>query len=173
MRAMVELLGAVAAGIAIVTGGIKGGGWLLAKRRERKALAAKAGASGWPTDPPYPVRLKCREQTEFHPQSGYHEGLVFEVFNESDKAVTVKGFGLDITLHSQDEWHDYEQARHYPPYEFPLRREPHDGLDGFIDTEALVDEIHTRGDSDYVVEWRPYVDVAGYGKHTVDLEKGD
>lgn len=167
-----EALGAIAAVIGIATAVIKGGGWIRKKRVERKAvMAAQAREALQPTEPPYPVRFTCRDETEFHPGSGYHEGLVFEVFNHSNNPVSVKGFGLDITMRTQDEWHEYEQARHHPPYEFPVRLVPHDALDGYIDTDALAEEIDMRGQSDCVLEWRPYVEVAGYGKKVVEVEK--
>src|SRR4051794_37968547 len=95
---MAEVLGAIAAAMAIVGGFATGARWLLKKGRERKALKAENARAGLPPpEQPYPARLTCREETDFHPGSGYHEGLVFEVFNESDQPVTVKGFGLDIT----------------------------------------------------------------------------
>lgn len=35
----------------------------------------------------FPVRLTCRDATEFYPGSGYREGLQFEVFNHSDEGL--------------------------------------------------------------------------------------
>ena len=131
-------------------------------RKQQQTLAANL---------PYPVRFTVREETDFHPSSVYHEGLVFDVFNHSDKPVTVRGFGVDITYATQDEWHEYEQARHHPPYDFPIRLAPHDGLDGSIETDALADEIAERGLDDCFVSWSPYVEVAVFGKKTVEVEK--
>ena len=64
-------------------------------------------------EPPFPVRLTCRGDTDFHPEGGYYEVLVFEVFNNSvpPQTVTVKGFGLEFELHAYDTWYQHEQAR--------------------------------------------------------------
>ncbi|MDQ3767605.1 MAG: hypothetical protein M3346_09695 [Actinomycetota bacterium] len=164
METVVPIIAGIVATVAAL---LKGGGWLRKKLRERKA---RKGQRALAANPPYPVRLTCREETEFHPGSGYHEGLVFEVFNHSDKPVTVKGFGLDITMQGQAEWHEHELARHHPPYNFPARLAPNDALDGYIDTDVLADEIYERGDHDYVVSWSPYVEVAGFGEKTVEAE---
>jgi hypothetical protein len=117
---------------------------------------------------PYPVRLTVRDHEEFHPSSGYQEGSRFEVFNESDEPVTVLGFGLKLTMQRGGEWHDYEQARHHPPYEFPYRLAPNDGLDGYIHHESLMDVLHERGDYEVLVATTPYVDVMGYGEKTIE-----
>ena len=139
---------------------------------EARLKADTSQASLPPATPPYPVQFTCREDNGFHPSSGYHEGLFFEVFNESDKPVTVKGFGLEITLRTQAEWHEYDTS---PPFAAVHLSgsgpQPNDGLDGHINTEWLADEIWARGESDYVVNWRPYVELAGYGVKTVDIEK--
>jgi hypothetical protein len=45
-----------------------------------------------------------------------------------------------------------------------------DGLEGVIDTEALTDEMYERGGSDYVVGWRAYVEVVGYGRKFVEIQ---
>jgi hypothetical protein len=96
--------------------------------------------------------------------------LVFEVFNLSDKTVTVRGFGLDCTYAASDEWHEYELARQHPARNFPVRLEPHNALDGFIETDFVADEIHERGNYKYFVEWKPHVDVAGYGVRHVEAQ---
>lgn len=161
---MAEVLGAVAATIAIVTGAVKGGSWVRRKLRERKERTSAQ------SEPEYPVRLTCSDADDYHPSAGFQEGYYIEVFNHSEKPVTVKGFGLDITMQGQAEWHEHELARHHPPYNFPARLAPNDALDGYIDTDVLADEIYERGDHDYVVSWSPYVEVAGFGEKTVEAE---
>jgi hypothetical protein len=168
----VEVLFAIAAAVGILTGALTLASWIAGKRRDRKRRKAEQALAPRPPDEPtYPVRLTCREETEFDPDSGFHEGLIFEVFNESDKPVTINGFGLEITMQAQGEWHEYEQARHHPPHVFPVRLEPHDGLQGYIQPEAVVEDIHSRGRGDYVVDWSPYVDVLGYGKKAAEVKK--
>lgn len=169
----VEAVVAIVAGfVAIATGVVKGGGWLLKKGREKKArkqqqaLAAQ-GSEG--AEDRYPVRFTCREETEFHPGHGYRDGYVFEVFNHSEKPVTVNGFGLDLEMYLHDEWHEYEQAVTYPPVQFPRRLAPNDALEGSIDTEGLLDELHPRKEE--FRSWKPYVAVAGFGKKYVKPEK--
>jgi hypothetical protein len=166
-----EILGAIAAGL-VVAAIAAGARFATNKVQARRVLRRNQSQGDLPApEPPFPVRLTCREETEFHPSSGYSEGLVFEVFNTSDQPVTVRGFGLDVTMHDHAEWHEYEQARHFPPYSFPVRLEPHDALDGVIDTEAFGDELYERGVKEQFVEWRPYVDVAGYGIGNVEIDR--
>jgi hypothetical protein len=160
---MVEVISAVAGGIAILTaawGAVRAARRKLRERRQRKEIK----------QPSYPVRLICREANDFHPSSGYHEGLYFEIFNESEKPVTVRGFGLDIEMRGPDEWHGYQLSHQHPADTFPMRLEPNDAVDGYIDIEALRDEIHGRGESRFLVGWRPYVDVAGYGQAFSEIE---
>jgi hypothetical protein len=97
---MAEVLGAIAAAIAIVAGVVKGGGWARRKLRERKERNRAAES-----EPEYPVRLTCSDADDYHPSVGFHEGLYIEVFNQSEKPVTIKSFGLDLTMHHQAEWH--------------------------------------------------------------------
>jgi hypothetical protein len=84
--------------------------------------------------------------------------------------VTIRGFGLDIEMRGPDVWHDFQATHQYPVDIFPLRLEPHDGVDGYIDVEALRDEIHARGESSFVIGWRPYVEVVGYGQAVAEIE---
>jgi hypothetical protein len=94
----------------------------------------------------FPVRLTCRSETDFHPSSGYHEGLSFEVFNHSDKAVRIKGFGLKLRLSGRNgEWFETEQTRSHPPLDLPSRLLPNDGLEGYLDSESLGDRLHEEG----------------------------
>jgi hypothetical protein len=125
--------------------------------------------SAGPTED-FPVRLTCRDETEFDPGSGYREGLQFEVFNHSDKAVRVKGFGLRLSMSGPGaDWVEYEQAHQHPRIDFPAPLEPNDGLEGYIDHESLGDELHQRGLFEYVGESTPYVDVIGFGVHTTEI----
>lgn len=118
----------------------------------------------------FPVRLTCRDETEFDPGSGYREGLRFEVFNESDNAARVKGFGLKLSMAGPGaDWIEYEQARQHPRIEFPVWLEPNDGLEGYIDHESLGDELHQRGIFEYLRESTPYVEVIGFGEHTTEI----
>jgi hypothetical protein len=158
-----KILAEAAAGIAIlsaVAGSVK---WAIAKSRQTKQKRELATA-----EEQYPVRLTCEERNDFHPASGYREGVFVEVFNIGDRPVTVKGFGLDLTLTGPQEWHEYIDVR---SHQFPVRLDPHDGLDGYIDTEAVADQICVDGQSDYAVGWKAYVDVAGYGIKTVNIAK--
>lgn len=167
---MLEILTAGAATIAILTGGFKSAHWMIARRRNRKALKQQAAAA--PAPPAYPVRLTCRNETEFHPSAGYREGFNFEVFNHSDRRVQVRHFGLEIKLHHQDDWYDYITPRRPPPqYEFPVWLEPNEALDGFVDTESIADDYYEEGTHEYFVNWKPYVDVAGFGKHYVEIDR--
>jgi hypothetical protein len=160
---MAVTLGAIAASIAILTAIVRGLYWIYRKFRERRDQRAAP-------QPAYPVRLTCREANDFHPSSGYHEGLHIEVFNKSERTVTIRGFGLDIEMRGPDMWHDFQATHQYPADTFPLRLEPHDGVDGYIDVEALRDEIHARGESSFVIGWRPYVEVVGYGQAVAEIE---
>jgi hypothetical protein len=155
-----EILPELSAAAGVLTALASVGHWL------RKRWSGR-NARGLPSA--YPVRLTCRADDDLDPQSGPREGLDFEVFNHSDKTVTVRGFGLEMTLHNFHEWQEWALARHHPPHKFPVRLEPHDGLDGHIDTEALIDELHFR--ADYLLDWKPYVDVVGYDKLHVDIQK--
>jgi len=90
-----EVVTVVATFVGILTGVATLVGLLSKKVKGRKARRLElALAADGPADS-YPVRFRCREEEEFHPQSGFHEGLVFEVFNHSDHPVTVKSFGLE------------------------------------------------------------------------------
>lgn len=160
---MAEVLGAVAATIDIVTGGVKGGSWVRRKLRERKERKSAAQS-----EPEYPVRLTCSDADDYHPSAGFHEGYYIEVFNHSEKPVTVKGFGLDLTMHHQAEWHRYEYPIGYSHSSFPSRVEPNDGLDGYIDTEALADQIYLDGEKDDWIETHAYVDLIGFGMKKID-----
>ena len=46
---------------------------------------------------------------------------------------------------------------------------PHDALEGVIDTEALSEELYPR--ADYLIGWQPYVELAGDGRKTVEIER--
>jgi hypothetical protein len=165
---MAEILGVIAAAFAVIGGAATGIGWVRRKRRElneRKTAALAPSAA-----PPYPVRFRCWEMTEFHPSSGPQEGLVFEVFNHSDHAVRVKGFGLDITLVAGDnEWHELEQATVYPQITFPAPLDPHDAIEGSIHGESLDERLWAEGN--HHVSSRPYVDIVGYGLATTQIDK--
>jgi hypothetical protein len=165
---MAEILGVIATAFAVLGGAATGIGWLRRKRRElieRKTAALAASAA-----PPYPVRFRCWELTEFHPSGGPQEGLVFEVFNHSDHEVRVKGFGLDITLVAGDnEWHEFEQAAVYPQITFPARLVPHDAIEGSIHTESLDERLWVEGN--HHVASHPYVDIVGYGQATTQIDK--
>jgi hypothetical protein len=117
---------------------------------------------------PFPVRLTCRGATDFDPRSGYHELLEFEVFNTTERVVTIERFGLDITMATTDEWHEFEQASAYPSRGFPLRLEPNDAIRGAIHIESLLDDIHTKPGT--LVGWEPCVDVGGYGRQTTTIQ---
>lgn len=160
---MAETLGALAAGIGILTGIAGVVRWVY--RRFRKWRAQRT-----PAQPIYPVRLTCREANDFHPSSGYHEGLHFEVFNESERTVILRGFGLDIEMRGPAVWHDYQFTHQYPADAFPLRLKPHEGVDGYIDIEALRDEIYARGESSFLIGWSPYVEVVGHGQAVAEIE---
>jgi hypothetical protein len=134
---------------------------LIRRQRAKRTIAAEAA---------YPVRFTSRDVTDFHPQSGYHEVRTFEVFNKSDKAVTVKGFGLHIVFEGQEDWDEFFQATVHPAPVFPVRLEPNDALDGYIHMESLGDELHGRGLLDRIVSIKPYVEIAGYGEHNVEAE---
>lgn len=122
--------------------------------------------------PAYPVRLICRDETEFDPESGYHEFLYFEIFNHSNRTVRVKGFGLRIAMTGpHDQWNEYIQAHQHPLINFPARLRPNDGIEGYMDHEAVGDEMHERGLFDYAGHATPYVDVVGYGEHTAEVTK--
>lgn len=168
----VDILTALAASIAIITGLLKGGAWLRKKLTEHKALRARGPQAALPSpaslDEPYPVRFACWGRTDFHPDSGYAEGLEFELFNASDNPVLVKGFGLEISIRANGDWHAYEQARTHPRRDFPVRLNSHEALDGYIDTEALVEELSDAPGR--VLDWDPYVELAGYGKQLTDIE---
>jgi hypothetical protein len=164
-----EPLAIGAALVAIATAGVKTIGWVAKKVRDRRAIARGPAAA---LSGPYPVRFTCREHTEFHPSSGYREGLAFEVFNVTDQSVTVKGFGLEISMsHDQGTWHEDEHARRRPPLAFPIRLDAHDGVEGYIDTEEVSETLHDRGEGDFVVGWRLYVDLIGYGRSFAPIEK--
>jgi hypothetical protein len=121
----------------------------------------------------FPVRLTCRSETDFHPSSGYHEGLYFQVFNLSDKPVRIKGFGLKLLMSSRNgEWSETEQARSHPPVELPARLEPNDGLEGYLDSESLGDRLHEEGLSKALVDSHPYVEVVGFGQRTAKIVPG-
>lgn len=147
-------------------------GIIAAARAAAKVFKRKK--EGKATDPAatYPVRLTCREHEEFHPSSGYQDGVILEVFNHSNKPVSVKGFGFKITMQDHhQEWPDYELARHFPPHEFPIRLAPNDGLEGYIQAEALAEDLYERGEADFVQgNWVPYVEVIGYGEMTGKIE---
>jgi hypothetical protein len=160
---MLEVISAVAAGIAILTAAA---GVLRAVRRKLREGGQQKSAD----QHSYPVRLVCREANDFHPKSGYHEGLYLEVFNNSEDPVTIRGFGLDIEMRGPDEWHDDQLTHQHPADTFPVRLEPNDAVDGYIDVEALRDEIHARRESQFVIGWRPYVEVAGYGRAFSEIE---
>jgi hypothetical protein len=160
-----EFLLAVAVGVVVAI--IVAVGRTASKSFKGWRAKRKAGPSSNSSDP-YPVRFTVDDYEEFHPSDGYQEGSRFEVFNESDKPVTVLGFGLKLTMRHGGEWHEYEQARHHPPYEFPFRLEPNDGLDGFIHYESLMDELHERGDYQALVATTPYVDVMGFGERKIE-----
>ena len=117
----------------------------------------------------FPLRLTCRDETEFDPGSGYREGLQFEVFNHSDKTVRVRGFGLRLSMAGPGaDWVEYQQARQHPPIDFPVPLDPNDALEGYIDHESLGEDLHQRGLVEYVGESAPYVDVIGFGVLTTE-----
>jgi hypothetical protein len=167
---VVEIVGFAAACAAVLSfvGGLVHFGWK--KRGERKQLKTQHEHEALPAPPPvYPVRVTCREETEFHPHGGYHEGLVFEVYNESDHAVTVEAFGLDFTLVHGDEWHDQELAQLRPPRRFPERLAAHDGFKGTISTSMLSEDPEMPWE--YVVDQEAFIDVAGFGRKVLEIEK--
>jgi len=142
-----------------VIAGIRFGRGRLRSRKAKVDVAA-----------PFPLRFTCRDETEFDPGSGYREGLRFEVFNPSDKAVKVKGFGLKLSMAgSGADWIEYEQAHQYPRIEFPVWLKSYDGLEGYIDHESLGDELHQRGLARFLRESTPYVEVIGFGEHTTEI----
>jgi hypothetical protein len=51
----------------------------------------------------------------------------------------------------------------------PRRVEPNDGLDGYIDTEGLADQIYIEGEKDRWIETHAYVDLIGFGMKKIDL----
>jgi hypothetical protein len=161
-----EIVGTVAGTVTVVGSSIKGGGWFLRRRQARKQAAIEATAgSGAAT---YPVRFTVWSETEFHPGSGYHEGLAFEVYNQSDHPVTIKGFGLEVELlTSGNRWTDREFARAISPLSFPVRLAPHDALTGYVDTEYLGDRLYSEGHEQLASE--PFVDVAGFGVRTTEV----
>lgn len=124
-----------------------------------------------PSTERYPVRLTCVGKTDFHPSFGYHEYFEFEVFNTSDHPVTVRAFGLEFTMYTTDEWHEQELASRLPSVDFPLRLEPRDGVQGWIDVEALSEDMAVK--RDYIVAWHPFVDVPGHGKRIVDIKEDE
>jgi hypothetical protein len=121
----------------------------------------------------FPVRLTCRSETGFHPSSGYHEGLGFEVFNHSDKPVRIKGFGLKLRMAGRNgEWFETEQARSHPPVKLPAVLRPNDGFEGYLDSESLGDRLHEEGLNKELVDSRPYVEVVGFGERTTETVTG-
>ncbi len=167
-----EIVPIIAGAVAILTGLVKAGSWIATKRRARKTLKAERAAAALPPPAPrYPVRFTCRANEDYHPSSGYREILEFEVYNDSERPVTVKGFGLDVTMHAQSEWHEHEQAYRPGGQPLPIRLEPYEAIEGYIDTEALADEITERGEREYVVRWDPYLELAGHGKLIVEIDK--
>jgi hypothetical protein len=158
----------VAGAVAIITGVVKGGGWALERRRQRRALKAakESGAD------PYPVRFTCKGHTHFDPESGYWEVLLFEVFNNSDppRPVTVKSFRLEFEMHAYDTWHDYEQAQpaSVSGFKLPAKLGPYEGLEGWLPADELPEHIAPR--EKHIVRYYPYVELVGFGKHIGSID---
>lgn len=166
---MVEILSAVAATVAIVTGGTKLASWIKARREARRELERRAASAD--AQPAFPVRMKCVERDDFHPQNGYHSIMQLEVFNHSDRPVSIKGFGLEVRLRQQASWTEDVRVRKAPPsFEWPVRLEPHDAIEGFIDTEGVAEDYATEGTREFVEETKPFVEVAGFGRLYVEPE---
>lgn len=167
---MAEIVPIIAGSIAILTAalGLVRFGWK--KWAERKALKAQRRQEIVPGERAYPVRATCREETEFHPGSGYHDGLWFEIFNQSDHPVTVKAFGLDLTLQQQDEWHQQELARLDQGRQFPVRLDPHDGVEGGVSLTILYEDETVPWD--YVAAKDAFVEVVGFGRQVLEVQKG-
>jgi hypothetical protein len=160
--------------LATILGGLVVGfvGWL-AKRaytayQDRKSRKAEISA-----EPEYPVKLTCTDASDYHPSAGFHEGYKIEVFNHSDKPVTVNGFGLDLTLQGQAEYHRYEHPIGYSFSSFPIRVPPNDGLDGYIDAEALSDQVFLDGEADNWIKTEAYVDLIGFGMKKIDPDQSE
>jgi hypothetical protein len=132
--------------------------WTNRKGRSEDTAAAPAG---------YPVRLTCRDVTDYAPGSGYREIMEIEIFNHSETAVRVKGFGLKIEMTGpHDTWTEYVQAVTHPRIELPVRLVPNDGLEGVIDHESIGEDLYDRGIFDFIGESTGYVDVVGFGEGT-------
>lgn len=160
-----EIVGTVAGTVTVLGSSIKGGGWYLRRRRARKQAIEAASA---PDALQYPVRFTAWSETEFNPGSGYHSGLTFEVYNQSDHPVTVKGFGLEVELlTSGNRWTDREFARAAPALNFPVRLATHDALTGYVDTEHLGDRFYSEGHEHLAS--KAFVDVAGYGVSSTEI----
>jgi hypothetical protein len=126
------------------------------------------GAAGGETE--LPVRLTCIHEDGFDPDSGPHEGLRFEVFNRSEKAVRIKGLGMKLWMSGPGgEWTEHEQARQHPPIRFPVWLQPNDGLEGYLDYESIADGLHDRGLMEQLGPSEPYVEVVGYGEVTGEI----
>lgn len=140
--------------------------WEAEKEKEQASAAVT-------TEPPYPVRLICEDVDDYDPRSGHHEGFRIEIYNESDKPVTVKGFGLDLTMAGPAEWHRYRNVVSRQPISFPMRLEAYDGIEGYIDAEGLADEIWSEGQDQNWKATHAYVDLIGHGKRTIDPKTGE
>lgn len=133
--------------------------------QSRKSKPASRGAG----TEEYPVRLTCKDVTEYAPGSGYREIMEIEVFNRSEKPVRIKGFGLKIAMTGPyNVWIEYVQAAQHPRVDLPVRLAPNDGLEGVIDHKSLGDEFHERGLFDFIGESTGYVDVVGFGEQTAE-----
>lgn len=121
---------------------------------------------------PYPVRLICEDASEFHPSAGFHEGFRIEVHNESDEPVQVKGFGLQLTMQAQGSWERHEAVSGHPHGSFPKWLSPRESFEGYVDAEALADQVFTEGDDRYWSATHAYVDVSGHGRRIIDTTTG-
>ncbi len=121
---------------------------------------------------PFPVRLTCKGDTDFHPSAGFREGVHIEVYNESGQAVHIKGFGLEFSMRAQGSWKREEFVSGHPRNSFPKWLRARESFDGYIDAEALSDQLYMEGENRYITKTHAFVDVSGYDRHRVDASGG-